>query len=39
MYRYLVEPKEENFKRIAEDALNGIYDYFFINFTKQVTAK
>ena len=25
------------FKKIAEDAMNGVYDYFFINFMKPVT--
>eukprot|EP00347_Sterkiella_histriomuscorum_P002792 403366783 len=32
----LYEPSEENFKKIANDALNGLYDYFFINFMKPV---
>lgn len=34
---YVVEPTEENFQKIAEDAMSGIYDYFFVNFTRQVT--
>ena len=36
-YSYLIEPKEENFKKIADDLLNGIYDYAFINFTQNVS--
>lgn len=34
---YLIEPKEENFKRVAEDATNNIYDFFFITFTRQIS--
>jgi hypothetical protein len=25
------------FKKIADDAINAVYDYFFINFMKPVT--
>ena len=30
---------ESVLKKIAEDAMNNIYDYFFINFMKPVTAE
>lgn len=33
----LDEAKDEIIKRIAEDAMNSIYDYFFINFCKPPT--
>ena len=33
----IAEPREEMFKKIAEDALNGTYDYQFINFMKPVS--
>lgn len=31
------DANEAAFKKIAEDAMNSVYDYFFINFMKQVT--
>jgi hypothetical protein len=33
----LVESTQQTFKKIAEDALNGLYDYFFINFMKPIS--
>lgn len=34
---HIVEPSEDNFKKIANDALKGLYDYFFINFMRPVS--
>ncbi|CDW72057.1 sec1 family protein [Stylonychia lemnae] len=37
---YLIyEPQEAIFKKIAEDSINGIYDYFFVNFMKPISAE
>jgi hypothetical protein len=36
---HLDEINESVFKRIGEDAMNGVYDYFFINFMKPVTSE
>ena len=32
----LDELNEQTIKKIAEDAMNGLYDYFFINIIKSV---
>mmetsp|Transcript_28578 Transcript_28578/g.20645 ORF Transcript_28578/g.20645 Transcript_28578/m.20645 type:complete len:82 (-) Transcript_28578:1516-1761(-) len=34
---YLVEPTLANFKSIASDAAQSLYDYIFVAFTKQVS--
>ena len=31
------EARDDIYKRIAEDALHGLYDYFFISFCKQIS--
>lgn len=33
---YVDELNEPTIKKIAEDAMNGLYDYFFINIIKNV---
>lgn len=34
---YLVEPTEENFIAIASDCQRNLYDFVFVNFTRQVS--
>lgn len=33
---YLVEPTEENFKLISNDCQKNLYDFVFVNFTRQI---
>ena len=33
---YLVEPTEENMKLIASDCQKNLYDFVFVNFTREI---
>lgn len=35
----IYEPSIANFKKIAQDAMNGTYDYMFINFLKPIASE
>ena len=34
---YLIEPNNENFKKIAKDAAQNLYDFLMISFTKPLS--